>query len=50
LPGRRLATVKNLSRETTLGDREQQQELNSHDELGRRNPKAVVAVGRGPSV
>jgi hypothetical protein len=46
LTGRRLATVKNLSRETTVGGREQQQGLNSHDELGNRNPKAMGAVGR----
>jgi hypothetical protein len=33
----RLATVKDLSHETTVGGRDQQQELNSHDQLGRRN-------------
>jgi hypothetical protein len=37
--GRRLATVKTLSREATVGGREQQQELNSHEQLGRRNPR-----------
>jgi hypothetical protein len=37
-PVARLATVKDLSREATVGGREQQQELNSQDQLGRRNP------------
>jgi hypothetical protein len=42
--GRRLATVKTLSREATVGGREQQRELNSHDQFGTETSGAAPGI------